>query len=399
MAVFENALFGFLRCCKSICFQDNQDALLERISTPPLERFQFPIDRHPLAVLAETIQNVKESRLAFSSAQGTMARTVTQLSPSFRALFSQQEIAFLENPDEQDMDLLDSALQKIQAFVHGQLSLSSSEEETQVISTLSDAIEELEPLHASTSMRDPYSENDLPQLINALFINGKIEGPQAEGAYLESWENTPAEKCRFYQVAGLPLVKGEICFINGMGISFDHAQWDADHIAEAYTQGHELHCVYGANYGAWDWLSAVYGQKGIALPQARLLVQKWGEFFAQRPSEEKYLQICTSRGAVDVVAALRLMPETLRNRIIVISLAPAYIVEEDLCYKAFNFMVGSDHVPYLAPNAHLIGAGTNVTVLPDHTDNPNAHSPHGSSYKEVIYPLVDEYIHTNNITL
>ncbi len=450
-------------CCCSSSFQS---ALLACVPTPPMETFQYPIDRHPLASLAEAIQHVKENRIPHER----VAEMTTQLDPSVKELFSGRELAFLENPAHlnvllslvermlrgeiaEDKGALQTAFQNLEepirktlageiyrfstdptkgghkwgerhaadnlgslrdAILHckdkvfGDALLSidrfacdrfdalSAKERDEVFGTIYSIAR---PITHDSRWGENNTTKDIPRLITALFLRGKIAGPRQTGRYLRSWENVPREKSRFYTIPGRELAKGKIGFINGMGVTYGHGKWDAKRIAEAHTQGHAMECVYGATYAKWDPLSAIYGQKGIALPQSRLLVQKWGEFFAARPEDEKYLQICTSRGAIDVVAALRLLPEEKRNRIIVIAIAPGYLVESWMCHKAFNFVIEADHVPFLAPNSHLIGVSPNITVLPPSRDRNSPHNPHNASYRRAVAPLVDEYIRTNDIQI
>lgn len=242
--------------------------------------------------------------------------------------------------------------------------------------------------------------NDIPRLITAMHIEGVVDGgPSASSEYDKSWETYAKEPSKYYEISGKNLERGEISFINGMALKFDSARWDAERIAKAHTQGHALHCVYGATYDNYDLPSCVYGQMKIALPQARLLIKRWGDFFARSAPEEKYLQICTSRGAIDVVAALDKLPQEQRMRVIVIAIAPGYIVESSFCYKAINLVIKSDNVPWLAPNSTLIGKANEVKILPDHHNGDNSHDPHGPSYKDAVQPLVDEYIRTNDITI
>ncbi|MBS0653808.1 MAG: hypothetical protein JSR39_09850, partial [Verrucomicrobia bacterium] len=129
------------------------------------------------------------------------------------------------------------------------------------------------------------------------------------------------------------------------------------------------------------------------------LVQNWSEFFARSNPDEKFLQLCTSRGAIDVHAALQQLPEHLQKRIYVIAIAPGHIIENTSCLRAFNIIILDDAVPHLAVNSELIGSDRpEVIVVNRHADGKHPHDAMGSSYLEAVRPLVNQYIRTNNIS-
>lgn len=59
----------------------------------------------------------------------------------------------------------------------------------------------------------------------------------------------------------------------------------------------------------------------------------------------KYLQICHSKGAIDVYNTLSSLPEEARKRVIVLAIAPAKVVPEEMCYRAYNYASKKDIVP------------------------------------------------------
>ncbi|MBS0654082.1 MAG: DUF687 family protein, partial [Verrucomicrobia bacterium] len=255
------------------------------------------------------------------------------------------------------------------------------------------------PITNDSNWGENHATEDLPRLISALHLSGGIDGPKTFGQYDRSWESYTQHPSCIFDTPGRKLEKGEISFINGMEQTYQNTADTALQIRDVLAQGYGMRNVYGASYGAWDFASGLYGAKGIALPQARLLVQNWSEFFARSSPDEKFLQICTSRGAIDVHAALQQLPEHLRKRIFVIAIAPAYIIENTSCLKAFNIVVLDDVVPHLALNSNLITSNRpEVIIVERHADGKHPHDPMGSSYLEAIRPLVHEYIRTNNIS-
>jgi hypothetical protein len=238
---------------------------------------------------------------------------------------------------------------------------------------------------------------DTKRLISALHCQAKIDGPLKSAKYLKNWEVPGGNHSRYFTIKGKELPIGEIGYINGAGTPFTHAVGDAHRIQENYCHGHAMHCVYGADQGIWDISSVALSQSLHILPETRLLIQRWTEFFAKAGPNEKYLQICMSRGAADVAAALAALPDELKKRIIVIAVAPANLIESHSCYKAVNLVVKEDSVPFLAPNSSLIGKAEEVKILPKHSDGQSPHELQGSSYRAAIGPLIDQYIRTNDI--
>ena len=236
------------------------------------------------------------------------------------------------------------------------------------------------------------------RLISGLHCQAKIGGPLKNAQYLKNWETEGGNYSLNFTIDGKELQCGEIGYINGAGTDYTYAIGDAYRIREAHCQGHAMHCVYASDQGTLaDASSVTLAHTMQILPQARLLIQRWTEFFEKAGPNEKYLQICMSRGAIDVAAALAALPEELKKRILVIAIAPAYIIENTTCCKAINLIIKEDPIPFIAPNSPLIGKACEVKILPRHTDCANQHDPHGSSYRTYITPLVDQYIRTNDI--
>jgi hypothetical protein len=178
---------------------------------------------------------------------------------------------------------------------------------------------------------------------------------------------------------------------------YDQTLHNARRLGEAHFPGIAMHCVYAATLGPWDLASAALAQAHRILPQGRLLLQRWSEFFERANDDENILQICHSRGAIDVASALHVLPPHLKNRIHVIAIAPAYIIDKSLCPNGVNFVILEDPVPNLAPNKHLIGTDPSVKILPKHADGSDPHDLHGPSYREAITPFVRQYLATNKI--
>ena len=87
---------------------------------------------------------------------------------------------------------------------------------------------------------------------------------------------------------------------------------------------------------------------GVSLNTVDELIIKWSRFFAKHRDtpDMKLLHFCHSQGAIHSRNALMQLPLMVRNRIIVVAIAPAAIIPNGLCYRAFNYASKNDIVPY-----------------------------------------------------
>ncbi|MGE0671334.1 MAG: DUF687 family protein [Parachlamydiales bacterium] len=293
-------------------------------------------------------------------------------------------------------DIFEGSYEKIKNYALGKLISMPREKQVQAHYEIY-RIER--PVTQDSNWGENHATDDIPRLITALYLMGSIEGPKAAGCYDRSWETYTQHGSCIFDTPGRKLEKGEIGFINGMGATHHGAVEAGNYIRDTLLQGYAMRNVYGACYGEWNVASAMYGQKGIALPQARMLVKNWSEFFARSNPDEKFLQLCTSRGAIDVYAALQQLPELLQKRIYVITIAPGHIIENTSCLRAFNIIIRDDAVPHLAINSHLMDSGRpEVIIVGRHADGKHPHDAMGSSYLDAVRPLVDQFIRTNTIS-
>lgn len=210
---------------------------------------------------------------------------------------------------------------------------------------------------------------------------------------LEKDAATPS--CAF-QLHRQELTLGQIGLHNGMYTSYTTAFNDACKLSTDCAQGHNLHCIYSATINlGWDMTSAVLGQGGIATPPVIKLLEQWQDFF-EKEENSRLLQICHSRGAAEVNNALSFLPEELKQRIIVIAIAPACLIESDQAYKVVNLVILADPIVQVAANRHLLDSEHTIK-LNSHSDTINPHDMHGSSYRSKIEPMIDTYIRTNDI--
>lgn len=246
---------------------------------------------------------------------------------------------------------------------------------------------------------ESHAKDDTELLLSALHRHHLLH---LRGKTLSIWtgleRSAPKASCT-YQLHKQELDEGQISFHNGMGASFDQTRRDAEAISQKVAQGYNLHCTYAAKVSDfWDMASAVLGQGGQHTPATVQLLDQWLRFF-EKNDDKKLLQICTSRGVVEVRNALKELPHSLQRRIIVITIAPACLIDSSICHKAINLVVPSDPVVRRAANRHLMDDPKTTWKLQPHADNPDPHDLLGASFRKELVRLIDEYIRTNDFTI
>ncbi|HVW99958.1 MAG TPA: hypothetical protein VHA52_05945 [Candidatus Babeliaceae bacterium] len=151
-----------------------------------------------------------------------------------------------------------------------------------------------------------------------------------------------------FDVGEKRLSRGCIGGINGMGNQVEEAQKHGSYLSE--LAGHyAVEWVYNhSNSIPVDVAeSLLFNYQGISAP-AKRLQENWAKFHEKHKSDPaaKYLQFCHSQGALHVRNALLYAPAEVRDRVIVVAIAPATIVPKSLCFDAFNYASKRDPIPY-----------------------------------------------------
>ena len=104
--------------------------------------------------------------------------------------------------------------------------------------------------------------------------------------------------------------------------------------------------IYNASYGSCieDACYAFLSSKAVITAEALKIKEEWDKLLEGHGLDAKILQYCHSAGAIQVRNALENFPE-IRNRIIVVAIAPAQIVPRKLCFDSYNYASESDPVP------------------------------------------------------
>lgn len=125
-------------------------------------------------------------------------------------------------------------------------------------------------------------------------------------------------------------------------------------------------------------------------PAEKRLTNMWNQYFMVNP-DGYFLQICHSEGAIIVRNALMNYPEDLRNRIIVLAIAPAAYIDKDLCKQVNHYRSTRDFVPLF----DIFGASRcaeTTTVLKPHPNAPLFdHAYSSPTYAKVISDHIDDF--------
>jgi RHS repeat-associated protein len=186
---------------------------------------------------------------------------------------------------------------------------------------------------------------------------------------------------------------GMIGFINGIETprlsAYEHASF-----LSKLGQGVNIHGVYNATHGLLSDLGeSVLSLMGISSSRpVNLLRQQWRGFF-DREKKNPFLQICHSQGALHVYNALQGMTPEERDRIIVVTVAPAKYITRKYCLQATNYASKRDFVPWIDVKGRRNCQQGELVVLEPHKDAPLIdHSFESPTYTESINIEMKKYI-------
>ena len=133
-------------------------------------------------------------------------------------------------------------------------------------------------------------------------------------------------------------------------------------ILQSYADDMSIHWTHNQTHGPiTDVLEiAGFNYLGYSPNTSKLLIEEWSEFHERNKTkpQAKYLHFCHSQGAIHTKNALANCPAEIRDRVIVVAIAPAAIITNDLCYRSFNYASKKDPIPY-AEAAHAGAFNTN----------------------------------------
>ena len=136
--------------------------------------------------------------------------------------------------------------------------------------------------------------------------------------------------------------------VNGMNTSFSNALKYGKAISSLANNA-KINWVHNHSNGIREDLYEVFFLNfwGYSPITAKLLVKTWTKFHKENfnSPDAKYLHFAYSQGCIHTYNALKQLPEEIRNRIIVVAIAPAKIIPDDLCFRAANYASENDIVP------------------------------------------------------
>jgi RHS repeat-associated protein len=143
-----------------------------------------------------------------------------------------------------------------------------------------------------------------------------------------------------------PLKSKMIVFINGINTRNYEAKFHAGLLSKAGS-GAKIDYVYNPRHGLlFDIQECMVGRIGKETQPVRSLDSLLTRHLTENP-ENTCLQIAHSQGAIHVKNALLRMPEELRERITVVTIAPAAIITDNLCRESYNYLSKWDPLPFL----------------------------------------------------
>lgn len=159
-----------------------------------------------------------------------------------------------------------------------------------------------------------------------------------------------------FETTGKELLQGRIGGINGIGNLLEDAVNHANFLSNA-AGNYKVEWVYNCSHSApVDVALAILINYKGASANRELLRENWLRFHEEHVNapDAKYMQFCHSQGAAAVKLELAALPKEIRNRIIVVALAPAAVIPKSLCFESYNYSSKRDPVPYGEIAADLV---------------------------------------------
>ena len=227
-----------------------------------------------------------------------------------------------------------------------------------------------------------------------------------------SWPS-PEVSSRFATI-GQKVPHLQIGHIPGINTDWDKAVDHANYVGQ-FTRGYSVEGVHNCSHSPMIDLAEVFtlNYGGISPNTAQLLQENWIAFHqanASRPYA-KYLQICHSQGALHVRNALARAPKEIKDRVIVVAIAPAAIVTDDLCFRPIHLACKGDVVPYgelsflsFCDDPDRIGCPrlleegilnrkNDLILLEQHPDATGGmHDFQGLSFQKTLKDIIENYI-------
>ena len=144
-----------------------------------------------------------------------------------------------------------------------------------------------------------------------------------------------------------PTSSNSVGCVNGVANNLEDAMNMALHFATLLD--HDITFTHAASFGLpLDAVRYTLSRRGFVGEVVKKIHENWDRHFDKNPG--KYLfWICHSCGVVDTRNALKAYPPHLRDRIVILALAPGGFIESDLCAAVLHVVSSYDPVPRLDP--------------------------------------------------
>jgi len=185
-----------------------------------------------------------------------------------------------------------------------------------------------------------------------------------------------------------------IGFVNGVWNDLKGAQESARYISEL-SGGYNIHGVHNATHGTGtDIGECELGLRNIATTPVRLLHEMWNSYFEKSAIDAKFLMIAHSQGVIHTMNALLDYPPNLRERILVVAIAPGGYIYKETCAQVIHYRADPrrDFIPHID---HAGAQRERETIVNLHS-HPNApkfdHVFASPTYRETLDYHIQNYI-------
>lgn len=231
----------------------------------------------------------------------------------------------------------------------------------------------------------------------ATFTNQRQAGARPPVIHCHWYENVlPGGHSKIWNYGELKSRDIGIGTVNGVGNGFRSYDDNNRPIAD-FAMGHRIDAVHNQTKWLFDPLECLMGLGYIATRPVHHLHTIWTNFFAQASPDAKYLVICHSQGAIHVRNALLSYPEHLRNRILVLAIAPAAYIDPKTCGQVWHYRaeLSRDPIPYIDWAGAKRAEGTIITLKSHPSANWFDHAWLSPTYRKVISQRIENYINSN----
>jgi hypothetical protein len=159
-----------------------------------------------------------------------------------------------------------------------------------------------------------------------------------------------SQPSRYFETEGIKLKNKMITFENGMANTFEDAKRNLNHLKQLSGSDLCIEGVYNHTNGIPLDLIEIFflNYPGYSPNTQDLLAQKWVEFHERNKDnlDAKILHFCHSQGTIHTRNTLNSLPQEIRKRVIVVAIAPAVVISDELCYQSFNYASKKDIVHF-----------------------------------------------------